>query len=157
MGAEASAPAEAPAKDTNKGPRVTLKPRERGAKAPDPPPASLAVPAASGAEATIAVAHLVVAFKESALGSALKLQRTKEEARKRIEEALARARKGEDFSKLVAEYSDEKDAATRLGKFKGFRRTDAIPPFGDTAFALKPGQVSEVIETKLGFHVIRRD
>jgi PPIC-type peptidyl-prolyl cis-trans isomerase-like protein len=156
---DAAAAAEAPAKDAGKGPRVTLKPGQRGTKPPVQPPAPLAAPSAAeaGADGTISVAHLVVSHAESALGKAMKIQRTRDEARKRAGEALVRARKGEDFSKLVVEYSDEKNAATRFGKFTGFRRTDAIAPFGDTAFALKPGQISDVIETKLGFHVIRRD
>jgi hypothetical protein len=150
-------PVEEPAKDegSSKGPRVTLKERQAGNNAPAP--AAAPSPAGSGAEATISVAHLVVAHNASLIGQAKSTQRTRDEARKRAEEALARARKGEDFGKLVAEYSDEANAATRLGKFKGFRRTDAIQPFGDTAYALKPGEISDVIETKLGFHVIRRD
>jgi hypothetical protein len=150
-------PARRPSDVPGGGPRVQLKERHTGSKPPAAAAAPAAAPADAGVEATISVAHLVVAHHESTLGKAKNVTRTREEARKRAEEALARARKGEDFGKLVAEYSDEANAATRRGKFSGFRRTDAIAPFGDTAYALKPAEVSNVIETKLGFHVIRRD
>jgi parvulin-like peptidyl-prolyl isomerase len=99
---------------------------------------------------------LVVSHKDSPLGKHHKIARTKEEAKRRAEAALARAKRGEDFAKLVAEFSDEPGAAERQGKFGRFRYKDAIKPFADAAFALKAGELSGVVETGFGYHVIRR-
>ena len=102
------------------------------------------------------MSHIVVAHKDTALGKHLRLTRTREEAKQRAGEALARARKGEDFSKLVAEYSDEPGSAARKGSAGRFGRKHAIAGFSDAAFALKVGGISDVVESSLGYHVILR-
>jgi parvulin-like peptidyl-prolyl isomerase len=114
-------------------------------------------PGAPGAqdEETVGASHLLVAY-QGARRAAPTVTRTKEEAQKRAQEALAKAKKGDDFSKLVADYSDEPNAAQRQGKLGKFTRRAMVKPFADAAFALKPGQVSEIVETPFGFHVIKR-
>jgi parvulin-like peptidyl-prolyl isomerase len=102
------------------------------------------------------VSHIVVSHKDTALGKHLRLTRTREEAKQRAGEALARARKGEDFSKLVAEYSDEPGAASRNGSAGRFGRKHAIAGFFDAAIAVKVGGISDVVESSLGYHVILR-
>lgn len=137
------------------GPAVKL--RGTSANTAASAPTQGAAAAAASDDAKVSVAHLVVTHKDSVLGKHHKITRTKEEAMKRAGEALARAKKGEDFGKLVAEYSDEPGAAERQGKFGRFRKKDAVKPFAEAAFALKPGELSGVVETGFGYHVILRN
>jgi parvulin-like peptidyl-prolyl isomerase len=84
------------------------------------------------------------------------LKRTKEEAKKRAEGILAKARKGEDFGKLADASSDDPSAKLNHGSLGKFSRAQMVKPFADAAFALKPGEVSPLVETPFGFHVIKR-
>jgi hypothetical protein len=109
--------------------------------------------AKSGAK--ISVSHLVVTFEGTPLATSRNIHRKQDQALARAREALARARKGENFEKLVAEYSDE-PPNPRQGRIEGFTRGLALQSFGDAAFALKPGELSEPVLTSLGYHVILR-
>ena len=120
----------------------------------------LAPPTASAAAAAepevVAAQHVLVAYK-GAKSVPKNITRSKADAKKRAEEALARARKGDDFTELVKAYSDEPGAAVRLGNLGKFKREAMVKPFADAAFALKVGAVSDVVETEFGFHVIKRN
>jgi hypothetical protein len=129
-----------------------------------PPPVGKPSPAASGSASaerptagprSIAASHILVMHVGS-LGAPPTITRSKEEARARAEEALVRAKAGEDFGKLVREYSDEPGAAAREGRLGRFTREDMIAPFASAAFRLQPGELSGIVETQYGFHVILR-
>ncbi|AUX47257.1 peptidyl-prolyl cis-trans isomerase [Sorangium cellulosum] len=84
------------------------------------------------------------------------IRRTREEARARAQEALVKVRGGASFDQVVAEYSDEPGAAERGGDLGVFQRGTMVKSFSDIAFSLKIGEVSEVVETPFGFHIIKR-
>jgi hypothetical protein len=108
-----------------------------------------------GDQETIEASHLLVMHKDSTR-PAPGVTRTKEEAKRRAEEALAKLRGGSNFDQLVAEYTDEPGAKERKGSLGRFARRAMVKPFSDAAFALKPGQTSGVVETPFGYHIIKR-
>jgi peptidyl-prolyl cis-trans isomerase NIMA-interacting 1 len=99
--------------------------------------------------------HLLVMHRESRNGSP-SIQRTRAEARARAEEALRKAREGANFDELVRTYSDEPGSAERGGDLGKFGRRRMVKAFSDAAFRLKVGEISDVVETEFGYHVIRR-
>jgi NIMA-interacting peptidyl-prolyl cis-trans isomerase 1 len=103
----------------------------------------------------IAAQHLLVMY-DGSRSAPKSIKRTRDEARARAFEALARVKAGEDFDKVVAAYTEEPGGAARHGDLGRFSRDQMVKPFSDAAFALDVGQVSTVIETPFGFHVIRR-
>ena len=102
----------------------------------------------------ISASHVLVSFKGSRR-SKPEVTRTKQEALKRAEEVHAKALKGEDFAALAREYSDDSSGG-KGGDLGSFGLTSMVKPFADAAFALKPGGVSDVVESEFGFHVIQR-
>ena len=83
--------------------------------------------------------------------------RSKADAKARAADVDAKAKAGEDFSALVDEYSDDPGAKDRQGSLGKFTRDKMDKAFSDAAFALRVGEVSDVVETKFGFHVIKRN
>jgi peptidyl-prolyl cis-trans isomerase D len=77
------------------------------------------------------------------------------EIRARAEAALARIRGGEDFAAVAGELSEDPGSKAQGGDLGFFGRGQMVPAFEAAAFALEPGQVSEIVKTDFGFHVIR--
>lgn len=81
---------------------------------------------------------------------------TKDE-REKIEMILRRVRAGEDFVKLADEFTEDPSGKGKGGDLGWFGRGMMVKPFEDTAFALKPGEVSGVVDTVFGFHIVKLD
>ena len=94
----------------------------------------------------IDVSHILISTQE----------RSKEEAEQRGKEVLARIKAGEDFTELAAEYSDDQGNSESGGNLGYFARGQMVKPFEDAAFLLEEeGDISDLVETDFGYHIIR--
>lgn len=81
--------------------------------------------------------------------------KSRQEAKAKAENVLAQLKKGADFAKLAAQNSDDPGSRDHGGDLGFFQRGQMIKPFEDAAFSLKPGQISGVVETRFGYHIIK--
>jgi parvulin-like peptidyl-prolyl isomerase len=79
----------------------------------------------------------------------------KEKAKDKIRAALERIRKGEDFAIIAAEISEDSVTKAKGGDLGYFSRGKMVKAFEDASFSLKPGQVSDIVETLFGYHIIK--
>jgi len=78
----------------------------------------------------------------------------KDQANKKIKEIQKKLEDGEDFVALAKEYS-EGPSNVNGGDLGYFERGRMVKPFEDVAFKLKPGEVSDMVETPFGYHLIK--
>ena len=76
------------------------------------------------------------------------------EARKRIEAVQVKLRQGEDFGETAKHFS-ECPSAKNGGDLGVFDRKKMVKPFADAAFSLSPGEISGIVETQFGYHIIK--
>ena len=102
----------------------------------------------------ITARHVLIMYQGS-MRAPDSITRTNEEAKSLAEEVLAKARAGEDFGELAKQYSDG-PTKIRGGLLSPFERGVMTPEFEEAAFSLKKDEISDVVETGFGFHVIKR-
>lgn len=76
-------------------------------------------------------------------------------ARKKAEELVARARKGESFAALAKQFSQDPGSARNGGDLGFFERGVMDPAFENAAFALQQGAISDPVQSSFGFHIIQ--
>ena len=127
---------------------------------PEPKP-----PAANRPEPEhITVAHVLISFA----GTRTDAKRSKADAEKLAADVLARAKKGEDFDKLMKDLSDDpgggvymmSNRGVRKGHPDEFGRDDMVPAFGDVGFKLDVGGIAmsdyDARKSPFGWHIIKR-
>lgn len=75
-------------------------------------------------------------------------------AKKKAEGLLARAKAGEDFATLAKQYSQDEGSKDNGGEYI-FPRDQMVKEFEDTAFSLRPGEISHIVKTEFGYHIIK--
>ncbi len=80
---------------------------------------------------------------------------TRKQKRAQAEKLLAEAKGGKDFAALAREFSDDKASAVNGGDLGSFTRGNMVPAFEQAVFALKPGEISGLVETQFGYHIIK--
>lgn len=99
-------------------------------------------------EEQVEARHILVSYREG------EGKEKREEALKKIRKALEEAKAGADFAQLAMKYSDGPSAPN--GGYLGyFPRGKMVKAFEDAAFSLQPGEMSDIVETQFGFHIIK--
>ena len=79
----------------------------------------------------------------------------KEEIRARLNSFRERVNNGEDFKMLATLYSDDPGSAIKGGELGFVNRGDLVPEFERAAFRLKEGEISEMVESQFGYHIVQ--
>ena len=98
------------------------------------------------------LADVAAVFLSVPLGS---LAPQKEKARKKAEEALKRLKRGEDFAAVAMTVSDAPDAAQTRGEMGWLEKTRSMPVFDEAIFKMKPGEITDIVESPMGFHIFK--
>ncbi len=81
-------------------------------------------------------------------------QDSENQAREKAEKLLERVRRGEDFAALCRQFSEDPGSKTRDGELGFIQRGDFVTEFEEVAFLLQPGEFSDIVKTRFGFHII---
>ncbi|WP_434793832.1 Foldase protein PrsA [Terrisporobacter petrolearius] len=101
---------------------------------------------------TVTASHILLKTQDSE-GKELSAEK-KKEAKKKAEEALAKVKSGEDFAKVAKKYSQD-SSASKGGELGTFGRGQMVSEFEKAAFNMKKGEISDIVETEYGYHIIK--
>lgn len=79
----------------------------------------------------------------------------KQEIHKKMESILAEARAGADFAELAKKYTEDPGSKQNGGLYENFGRGRMVKPFEDAAFSVPVGEISDIVETQFGYHILK--
>lgn len=106
---------------------------------------------------TVKARHILVAFKGSPAAPQGKKELTEEEAKAKAEALRKQVAEGAKFEDLAKKESDDTGSGANGGDLGPFRRGQMVPEFEKAAFEGKPGELTPVVRTQFGYHVIKVD
>jgi parvulin-like peptidyl-prolyl isomerase len=102
---------------------------------------------------TVRASHVLISTTDPATRAELPEDK-KAEKRKLAEEVLKKAKAGEDFAKLARDYSEDPGSKEKGGEYT-FPRGQMVKEFEAAAFSLNTNQVSDIVTTQFGYHIIK--
>ncbi len=110
---------------------------------------------------TVRVSHILLSTKDANDKTPDPAQRKelpddqKKAKRKQMEDILKRAKAGEDFTKLANEFSEDPGVKQNHGEYKFSREDPFVPEFKSAAFSLNTNQVSDIVTSMFGYHILK--
>lgn len=102
------------------------------------------------AQETRQASHILIAVDEKAPAA------EKQKARAKAEELLKQVKaKPQAFAEIAKANSQDPGSAANGGDLGAFKRSDMVKPFSDAAFGMKVGEISNLVESNFGFHIIK--
>jgi parvulin-like peptidyl-prolyl isomerase len=102
----------------------------------------------------VRVSHILLATRDRQSEEELPVNQKKAK-RELAEKLLVRARAGEDFAQLVQAHSEDKNLRETQGEYAFTREGPFVPEFKAASFSLQPGQISDIVTTMFGYHIIK--
>jgi parvulin-like peptidyl-prolyl isomerase len=104
----------------------------------------------------VRVSHILLTTEDPATHEPLPADK-KAEKKKQLEDILKRARTGEDFTKLADQYSEDPGVKQNHGEYTFSKDEPYDETFKATSFSLTNGQISDIITSQFGYHIIKLD
>jgi peptidyl-prolyl cis-trans isomerase SurA len=95
---------------------------------------------------TVDVSHILINVKAGDV--------SEQKAKEKINDFLQQVKSGADFADLCRKYSEDPGSAPRGGEIGFMERGDFVPEFEEVAFLLEPGEISDIVKSRFGFHII---
>ncbi|NRA63629.1 MAG: peptidylprolyl isomerase [Pseudobacteriovorax sp.] len=104
---------------------------------------------------TVKVRHILIGHKDATRATGEAAKRSKEDAKALADKVLKEAKANPaKFVDLVKQYTDEPSGKVKGGDLGYIKKGDMVPAFEEAAFVLKKSQISGVVETNFGYHII---
>ena len=95
----------------------------------------------------IKISHILIEIKAGSNADSIALNK--------IDSILTTIKSGEDFAELASLYSDDTNSALNGGELGFMKRGTLVPEFEEAAYSLSPGEISEIVRTEFGYHIIK--
>jgi len=104
---------------------------------------------------TVKASHILIAFKGSPAAQKDKPELTEEQAKAKAEDIRKKLVAGADFAETAKKESDDTGSGSRGGDLGAFGHGQMVPEFEAAAFAAKAGEITPVVRTQFGYHIIK--